>query len=591
MKKRVLSMFMALALCLTLLPAPAWAAEADAPKGGETTAEAVAKVTMTASGGATWSKEYTDLLKAFNDACLGRWTENDTTVDADTVSVELLKRGETYTLETTEAFPISFEYGHSCIIDLNGCTLKRTVREMQQGILLVEEGDVTVKNGTLEFIVSADNYPKAIEMPDRNSPALTLEDMTINVTGTEDESSGGNYEGIAIYAGTGNLSIKGGTYGKVQIHSATVKLYGGRYDSVEYSSGYAKLLAPGYIFTKQDDGTYIDPNNMGTGNDEEIANTRNIRVIECDHKDATFEKGTCTRCGYTCAHETIENGICTVCKQEMKAQDTTGKYYLNLQDAFAGVADGGTVTMLTDDDRISFCNDTDGNPVEKTVTLMMNGKSLSFEGASPLYVESGKLIIGDDSAISQPAQAPVPAVWVDNNDQGKDRGTLEFQGKATITGGLLIQNWGKLEGGLKEGTIITSNDTYSVSVERSETYSNVLGLLGDGLAFAKKGNPTELVNGNVKQLTEDVIVVAHKHSPKFTQNPDENDVSHTYLYICDCGLYVPTINSRTASATSATRRVPTTSMTVTRRVLAATRRLRCGWSIGITWVSDRTSCT
>ena len=34
MKKRVLSAFMALAMCLTLLPAPAWAEEADAPKGG-----------------------------------------------------------------------------------------------------------------------------------------------------------------------------------------------------------------------------------------------------------------------------------------------------------------------------------------------------------------------------------------------------------------------------------------------------------------------------------------------------------------------------------------------------------------------------
>ena len=33
MKKRLLSAFMALALCLTLLPAPAWAAEADAPEG------------------------------------------------------------------------------------------------------------------------------------------------------------------------------------------------------------------------------------------------------------------------------------------------------------------------------------------------------------------------------------------------------------------------------------------------------------------------------------------------------------------------------------------------------------------------------
>ena len=34
MKKRVLSMFMALVLCMTLLPAPAWAAETDAPEGG-----------------------------------------------------------------------------------------------------------------------------------------------------------------------------------------------------------------------------------------------------------------------------------------------------------------------------------------------------------------------------------------------------------------------------------------------------------------------------------------------------------------------------------------------------------------------------
>lgn len=169
---------------------------------------------------------------------------------------------------------------------------------------------------------------------------------------------------------------------------------------------------------------------------------------------------------------------------------------------------------------------------------MMNGQSLSFEGASPLHIQSGKLIIGDDAAISQPAQAAVPAVFVDNNEQSKDRGTLEFKGKATLTGGLLIQNWGKLVGGLKEGTIITSNGTYSVSVERSETYSNVLGLLGEGLAFAKKDKPTELVNGNVKNLTEDVIVVAHTHSPKCTQNPDP-DALQTYIYTCDCGFVCP----------------------------------------------------
>lgn len=87
---------------------------------------------------------------------------------------------------------------------------------------------------------------------------------------------------------------------------------------------------------------------------------------------------------------------------------------------------------------------------------MMNGHSLSYEGASSLNIQSGKLIIGDEVTISQPATAAVPAVFVDNNEQSKDRGTLEFKGKANLTGGLLIQNWGKLEGGLKEGTIITS---------------------------------------------------------------------------------------------------------------------------------------
>ena len=39
MKKRVLSMLMALALCLPLLPAPAWAEEADAPEGGAPAAD------------------------------------------------------------------------------------------------------------------------------------------------------------------------------------------------------------------------------------------------------------------------------------------------------------------------------------------------------------------------------------------------------------------------------------------------------------------------------------------------------------------------------------------------------------------------
>ena len=66
MKKRVLSMFMALALCLTLLPAPAWAAENGiaAQNGGDSTVEnAVAEVT---SGDTT--TQYATLTEAITAA-------------------------------------------------------------------------------------------------------------------------------------------------------------------------------------------------------------------------------------------------------------------------------------------------------------------------------------------------------------------------------------------------------------------------------------------------------------------------------------------------------------------------------------------
>uniref|UniRef100_UPI004027D3B0 hypothetical protein n=1 Tax=Gemmiger formicilis TaxID=745368 RepID=UPI004027D3B0 len=424
--------------------------------------------------------------------------------------------------------------------------------------LTMEAGEITLKDGALAQFTGYASANNAIAL---KGGTLTVADTVTKIIGSVASESG---QRAAIEATGGVLDLQGNTLldggltmsGDAQLKN---KLTAGTFTnsgsetysvSVEGSSQYTTvfdLLETGYAFAVYNKDAPTGDVIAKDTTTREL--TEDVAVIKCTHKGANnkslFKDNTCTGCGFTCAHETVENGVCTVCKQQMKAKasasDGTEQYYLDLQEAFEGVADGGTVTMLTtltDDDTISFCCDAEGNPVEKTVTLMMNGHSLSYEGASSLNIQSGKLIIGDEVTISQPATAAVPAVFVDNNEQSKDRGTLEFKGKANLTGGLLIQNWGKLEGGLKEGTIITSNGTYSVSVERSETYSNVLGLLGDGLAFAKKDHPDELVNGNVKQLTEDVIVVAHKHSPKYTQNPDP-DALQTYIYICDCGFVCP----------------------------------------------------
>ena len=420
--------------------------------------------------------------------------------------------------------------------------------------LTMEAGEITLKDGALAQFTGYASANNAIAL---KGGTLTVADTVTKIIGSVASESG---QRAAIEATGGVLDLQGNTLldggltmsGDAQLKN---KLTAGTFTnsgsetysvSVEGSSQYTTvfdLLETGYAFAVYNEDAPTGDVIAKDTTTREL--TEDVAVIKCTHKGANnkslFKDNTCTGCGFTCAHETVENGVCTVCNTAMGAQDNTGKYYLNLAEAFAGVANDGTVTMLkplTGDKMISFCNDTDGKPVDKTVTLMMNGHSLSYEGASSLNIQSGKLIIGDEVTISQPARAAVPAVFVDNNEQSKDRGTLEFKGKANLTGGLLIQNWGKLEGGLKEGTIITSNGTYSVSVERSETYSNVLGLLGDGLAFAKKDHPDELVNGNVKQLTEDVIVVAHKHSPKYTQNPDP-DALQTYIYICDCGFVCP----------------------------------------------------
>ena len=420
--------------------------------------------------------------------------------------------------------------------------------------LTMNAGEITLKDGALAQFNTSSNTNGAIAL---KGGTLTVADTVTKIIG----SVASEYRQYAAIEATGGvLDLQGNTLldggltmsGDAQLKN---KLTAGTFTnsgseaysvSVEGSSQYTTvfdLLETGYAFAVYNEDALTGDVIAKDTTTREL--TEDVAVIKCTHKDANnkslFKDNTCTGCGFTCAHETVEKGVCTVCGAQMVAQDNIGKYYIDLAEAFEGAADGGTVTMLTtltDDDTISFCCDAEGNPVEKTVTLMMNGQSLSFEGASPLHIQSGKLIIGDEATISQPARAAVPAVFVDNNEQSKDRGTLEFKGKANLTGGLLIQNWGKLEGGLKEGTIITSNGTYSVSVERSETYSNVLGLLGDGLAFAKKDHPDELVNGNVKQLTEDVIVVAHKHSPKYTQNPDP-DALQTYIYICDCGFVCP----------------------------------------------------
>lgn len=497
MKKRVLSLFLALTLCLTLLPTAAFAegtngsaisSEAAAAEGGQPTAtgaptEGGGQLTNTGEGEQPNSETdtLTEIWFARKPDSIGR--SYDGTTDGSMVSFGTPQFTDGInTFELTEGTDF---------------TAKKTF----------DSADAGSRTVTVEIELIGDAAAKY---------KLKAGEETFTISGTINKA----YPNLTV-----SLSETTCTVGEKLLPLLSIS---GRQENAAVTYYYAPVNS-GYLeFEGTEAVPAIDENTA-------ISEPGTYYVYAKSSETKNYEEERSETVELTVNEAAVEAASIT------RADGTDGGTYGSLPAALNAAQNGDTVTMLTtlnDDDTISFCRDAEGESVEKTVTLMMNGQSLSFEGASPLHIQSGKLIIGDDAAISQPAQAAVPAVFVDNNEQSKDRGTLEFKGKATLTGGLLIQNWGKLVGGLKEGTIITSNGTYSVSVERSETYSNVLGLLGDGLAFAKKDKPTELVNGNVKNLTEDVIVVAHTHSPKCTQNPDP-DALQTYIYTCDCGFVCP----------------------------------------------------
>ena len=505
MKKRVLSLFLALTLCLTLLPTAAFA---EGTNGSAVSSEAAA-----AEGG--------------QPTATGAPTEGGG-------QLTNTGEGEQPNSETDTLTEIWFarkpdSIGRSYDGTTNGSTISFGTLGFTDG-----ENSYTLTEGT-DF-----NATKTFDSADAGDHTVTVELELIGDAATK----------YKLRAGEETFTIRGTinkAYPNLTVSlSETTCTVGEKLLPLLFISGVQEDAAVTYYYTQyqtivgnseyEDNGVIpaIDKNTAVSSLDEEGNNTYYVYAKTGETRN--YNENISNVVELTVNEAAVEAASIT------RADGTDGGTYGSLPAALDAAQDGDTVTMLTtlnDDDTISFCRDAEGEPVEKTVTLMMNGQSLSFEGASPLHIQSGKLIIGDDAAISQPAQAAVPAVFVDNNEQSKDRGTLEFKGKATLTGGLLIQNWGKLVGGLKEGTIITSNGTYSVSVERSiDTYSNVLGLLGEGLAFAKKDKPTELVNGNVKNLTEDVIVVAHTHSPKCTQNPDP-DALQTYIYTCDCGFVCP----------------------------------------------------
>ena len=547
MKKRVLSMFMALALCLTLLPAPAWAAEDTQEPDSGTTEDYVVQVTKTAlEGTGTETKYYNNLPDAFDAANSSTFTDSDGSISK--VEVKLLKNGATYDLNELNflqlgsypAYPLRFDYteGVKVIIDLNGCTLKRTVSEMQQGILLVEQGDVTVKNGTLELDDSGSVNPaQAIDMPmNGENPTLTLENMTITVADIPEDSPRGD-QGYAIDAKGGMLDLQGNTLldgGLIMSRDAQLKnkLTAGTFTnsgsdtysvSVEGSTQYGAvfdLLEPGYAFAKYDENAGNKAGAIVDGSVKQL--TEDVIVVAHTHN---IVDGSC-ECG-----KQFEAGI--------PAVDGTITYYETIDEAFANVKANETVKLMIDSD------DRDRQDYIYVVggpyTFDLNGHRVGHRTDDDNRHQAF-LQVGD------PDGNPGTLTVLDSSKTDDTEGTGYFyelklyNGSLTVESGSFYRYWESATTAtgtmtFKGGTV----DVFTVTSRNVETKisggtfglveNNIGGkpgdLLADNRAFFNRDNNGDFVNGydDNYSAVRDVVVKAHTH--------------HIVDGSCECGFTCP----------------------------------------------------
>ena len=173
MKKRLLSAFMALALCLTLLPAPALAAETN-----------VAEVTIDGK-----TAQYTDIEKAFTAA-----------QKAKSAAVKLLENVTIPTDAYGECYGIDLTSGN-ITLDLNGCTIQTTggasnFAPLNAVFYISGGGSLTVQDSGTGGMIEQPNAGQAIGVSYGN---LTVKSGIIKVTSDSAGADSATAQNCAVF--------------------------------------------------------------------------------------------------------------------------------------------------------------------------------------------------------------------------------------------------------------------------------------------------------------------------------------------------------------------------------------------------------
>ena len=476
MKKRLLSAFMALALCLTLVPTAALA---------EGTAENVAEVTI---GSAT--TQYDDIDAAFAAA-----------QQAGSATVKLLA-------DVTTTTQIVVDSG-TFTIDLNGKKWEGT----DTHTLLVSGGNVTVTSTDGVGTITCSSH-NAIYV-DSGATVHVKSGVRLNQLYTMTNANLTLDVGVII---TGTFFTK--------------------------ADNIAPFLAGKALQSCDENGTLIEGQYKSIYDSYRMDNTGCVIVIEhTSHEGTPSTEPPCPICGY----DGTQTKPTEPENPNPDVAEANGTKYKTLAAAIQA-ANGADIKLLT---IVSENVVVDGASIKAGV-ILGNGATIkdipypsnwvAYRNGIPLTMEAGEITLKDGALAQLSAssnanvaialkggtlivETTVTKIIGSNRSDSVQHaaieatgGVLDLQGNTLLDGGLTMSGDAQLKNKLTAGTFTNSGrETYSVSVEGSSQYTTVFDLLETGYAFAKydenAGNKAgAIVDGSVKQLTEDVIVVAHTHN-------------------------------------------------------------------------------
>ena len=361
MKKRVLSAFMALALCLTLLPTAAWAEEADPPDGQ--VVEASGSDDTEKQDAAAEADEPEDTAPAMQKAPaptaaqsaenVAEVTSGGTTTQYADLSDALAaaKDGDTIKLLANAAVGNVLLKDKTVTLDLNG----KTVKNSGGGSQVIRIG--SSNSSALLIITGRGSFTSGFQ-------TLVVENGTLDLSQwTGDDSyicnvtiSGANSRFISP-TGAGKIHTLTFTGSDTGQAADTASLNGGRYYEIVYKRGktikLGDLLAEGYAFYEQAAGS--EEYDRCVKLTDAITSLENVQVKPHTH-NITGNDNVCTECGKEFAASVTQNGAVT--------------YYEDFNAALSAAKAGDTLKLLRDvpgDVTVT---------IDKAITFDLNGHKI-----------------------------------------------------------------------------------------------------------------------------------------------------------------------------------------------------------------------